>query len=249
LIATIDYLILPGIALVAFLLKAMTGFGPAIIVISLGSLIIDPQTIVATSAVLDSIAGAILLRSDWVRGGHRYWAPVAAAIVVGSVVGAVSLKAIPADLFRRVLGIALLILGIWFIAGRTRGDGRGLTDVLPARSGFTDRLATFVGGVLGGLIGISGPPIIWHFGRRFSKRVFRQILVPVFLIAALARSATYASVGLMDADVVRCIGLALPGLVIGIAVGNRIFLRLSEVVFSRIVGSVLVAAALRILLQ
>lgn len=248
-IAAIDYLILPAIALVAFVLKAMTGFGPAIIVISLGSLVVEPQTIVATSAVLDSIAGAILLRSDWVKGGYRYWLPLAAAIVIGSVVGAISLKAIPADHFRRMLGIALFVLGVWFIAGRTGRDGSELDDALPEGSNFADRLATFVGGVLGGLIGISGPPIIWHFGRRFAKRVFRQILVPVFLIAAVARSATYASIGLMDAQVFRCVGLALPGLVIGILLGNRIFLRLSEVVFSRIVGSVLVAAALRILFE
>jgi uncharacterized membrane protein YfcA len=244
----VEYLALPLIALLAFTLKAMTGFGPALVVISLGSLFLPPQTVVAISAVLDLIAGAVLLRSDWVQGGQRYWAPLAAAIVIGSVVGAVFLTLIPTPQLRQLIGVAIFVLGLWFILGRARAHGPELAQELPARSTHRDRLVTLVGGVLGGLIGISGPPIIWHFGRQFTKRVFRQILVPVFVIAALARATTYGALGLVDAHVARCIAAALPGLAIGIYVGNRIFVSLSEVVFSRIVGLVLLVVSLRILL-
>ncbi len=243
-----EHLLLFLIACVAFVLKAMTGFGPALVVVAVGSLFLPPPVVIATSAILDLIAGAILLRADWTRGSYRFWVPLAVAIVAGSIVGAFFLRAIPADHFRRLLGIAILGLGVWFALGRQRTPGVGLAAELPARSSGADRLFTFVGGVLGGMLGISGPPIIWHFGRRLTKQAFRQVLVPIFVIAALARASTYSALGLVDRQVLGYVAAALPGLLMGLLVGNRIFLRLSEAQFSRIVGLVLLLVALRLLL-
>jgi uncharacterized membrane protein YfcA len=219
----------------------MTGFGPAIVVISFGSLVVDPHTIVPASAVLDSIAGFVLLRSDWKRGGHRYWAPLAVAIVAGSVLGAVSLAAIPAQLLRRMLGVAVLVLGIWFILGRSREGGSGLRDELPERSSPLDRGFTFLGGFLGGLLGISGPPIIWHFGRQFAKRAFRQILIPVFFIAAGLHHDLCLLASWMHKR--RASLPRSPGWQRGST--SEPDSSASEVVFSRVVGLALVAASCR----
>lgn len=244
----IEYVLLPFIALAAYVLKAMTGFGPAIIFISFGALLVPPHAIIATSAILDVIAGLILLRVDWKRGGHRYWLPLAGAIVAGSIIGACCLKLIPAELFERLLGGAICILGLWFIFGRSRSDGPQLQGTLPERCTRPDKVYTSIGGFFGGLLGISGPFIIWHFGRQFEKRVFRQILVPVFAIAALSRSMMYTGLGFVDLRVLGYAAVSLPGLLAGIYVGNKIFFTLSETLFSRIVGCVLLVVSIRILL-
>ena len=103
-----DYLYfhLPLIAFAAFLMKGMTGFGPAIVVVALGSLILPPREVIAMSSVLDTIAGAMLLRMDWNRQGLRFWLPLALAIVTGSIIGSIFLKVIPPASFQR-LGITL----------------------------------------------------------------------------------------------------------------------------------------------
>ena len=60
----IEYYLLPLVAFLAYLLKAMTGFGPAIVFISLGSLFVSPHPAVVTSSILDIIAGIMLLKID-----------------------------------------------------------------------------------------------------------------------------------------------------------------------------------------
>lgn len=239
---------MPLIAFVAFVLKAMAGFGPAIIVVSFGALLVPPRSIVATSAILDLVAGLILLRIDRARGGYRYWAPLAVAIVGGGIIGATFLKVIPAALFRRLLAIAICILGAWFILGRTRSNEPALADALPDRCSRSDGIFTFVGGFFGGLLGISGPPIIWHFGRRFSKEAFRRILIPLFAVEVFSRTVAYSALGVVDFRVLTYVAAALPGLLIGLYVGNKMFFTLSETFFSRIVGVVLLIVSIRILL-
>jgi hypothetical protein len=120
---------------------------------------------------------------------------------------------------------------------------------LPAHSSASDTVVSGVGGVLGGLTGISGPPLLWHFGRKFAKRPLRQILIPVFLFAALGRVGTYAATGMITVSVVHAYLLALPGLLLGTYLGNRIFLRVEERTFSRIIGLVLLVSGLRLVLS
>ena len=243
----IDYILLPLIAFLAFIVKAMTGFGPAIVVISLGSLIIAPHTIIATSAILDFLAGMILLRLDWSGKATRFWLPLAAAIVIGSVLGAVFLKLIPPSQFNIMLAIVIFLLGLWFAFGRDGTNTAGLRKTLKNHCSTLDVLFTFVGGVCGGLFGISGPPIIWHFGRQYAKTAFRQIVVPIFLAAAVARIVTYSAVGIVNVKVLAYVAAGLPGLLLGLFVGNKIFYQLSEKLFSRIVAVILIAVAVKLL--
>jgi uncharacterized membrane protein YfcA len=237
------------IALIAFVIKAMTGFGPAIIFISVGSLFLLPHDVIAASSILDLIAGLVLLRSDSSRGTSRFWLPLAAVIIVGAVAGSIFLDAIPPDPFRLLLGGVIVLLGVWFAIGRIRTGGNHLQTTLPPKPDITDSAITFSGGICGGLFGISGPPIIWHFGRRYAKLPFRQIIVPIFVAAALARVVTYSTLGLVNREVLTYVLAALPGLIAGIYLGNKIFFKLSEAKFSRIVGIVLVIAGIRLLMS
>jgi len=242
----IIYILLPLIALAAFVLKGVTGFGPAIIVIAFGSLFLPPHVVIAVSAILDMAAGGILLRIDRSVKGWRFWVPLGISILVGSVIGSFFLKAVPAEPFRIALGVAIFTLGLWFLAGRTRTDGSNLMETMPDRCGVADIAVTVTGGFCGGFFGISGPPIIWHFGRTLGKKIFRQTLIRIFFVAALARVATYSTLGLVDLQIFLYALAALPGLFLGIYLGNRIFLRISESMFSRIVGAVLLAIAVKL---
>jgi uncharacterized membrane protein YfcA len=241
------YILLPLIALAAFVLKAATGFGPAIVVIALGSLLMAPQEVIATSSILDMTAGALLLAMDRPRGRLGFWLPLSAAIVSGAVIGGLLIVTIPERWFDYIFSVAILVLGLWFILGRGRaGDNGGLVDELPPRCGAADTAMTFFGGFCGGLFGISGPPILWQFGRKFAKHAFRQTLVPIFFAAALARTVTYCCTSLVTAQVLLYVLASLPGLLFGIYLGNKVFFRLSEVWFNRVAGVVLIVIALQL---
>ncbi len=241
------YILLPLIALAAFVLKATTGFGPAIVVIALGSLLMAPQEVIATSSILDMAAGALLLGMDRPRGRLGFWLPLAAAIVSGAVIGGLLIVTIPEGWFHYIFSVAILVLGLWFIFGRGRSaDNGSLVDRLPQRCSPGDTAMTFFGGFCGGLFGISGPPIIWQFGRKFAKHAFRQTLVPIFFASALARAVTYGCTGLVTGQVLLYVFASLPGLLLGIYLGNKVFFRLSETWFNRVAGAVLIVVAIQL---
>ena len=227
----------------------MTGFGPALIFVSLGAQVLPPHTVIPLSAMLDATAGIILSLLDPIHGGRRFWIPPAGAIVVGSFAGGVLLGSMSPELLRIVLGVTIVALAVWFALHRARLEADSLAETLPARSSPGDALVSGLGGILGGLTGISGPPLLWHFGRRFGKRPLRQILIPVFLFAALARVGTYAGTGMITGEVLHGYLLALPGLLLGTFLGNRIFLKIDERTFSRVIGLVLLASGLRLVVS
>jgi uncharacterized membrane protein YfcA len=237
------------IAGAAFFVKALTGFGPALIVVSLGAQILAPHTVIPISAMLDATAGLILSFVDPIHGGRRYWIPPAVAIVAGSFVGGILMGSLSAELLRLLLGGTIVALALWFALHRARLDPSKLKEGLPERSSLPDAMVSGAGGVLGGLTGISGPPLLWHFGRKLGKRPLRQILIPVFLFAALARVGTYAGTGMITGEVLQAYLVALPGLLLGTYLGNRIFLKIDERTFSRVIGLVLLASGVRLLLS
>ncbi len=243
----LSFVILPLLAFLAYLLKAMTGFGPAIVIVSLGSLFIHAQPLIALSSVLDLIAGAILLTLNWKNTTHSFWIPLAISIVIGSVIGGIFLKVVPPLYFHYLLSSAILIIGIWFITNREATGESELLKKLPEKCTKIDTALTFLGGLCGGMFGISGPPIIWNFGRQFKKVAFRQVLIPIFFTASIARVSVYTSIDLVNWQVLKYVLVSLPGLALGLYTGNKIFFKLSELKFRRVVGIILVAVSIKLL--
>jgi len=239
---------LPIIAFGAFLLKAMTGFGPMLIIVSVGSLIFPPATIIVVSSLLDLIAGGILMKQDGTPRRKRFWLSIAIAMIIGSVLGGLLLKFLSPEVFRLILSTAVLTIGVWFMFFRTNGKQK-LADALPRKWSRESRIITFFSGFCGGLFGISGPPIIWYFGRMLAKERFRQTLVRLLMAGAVARVATYGATGLITYETLIYALAALPGLLLGIMVGNKVFFKLSEVAFGRVAGVALIAISVRLFLR
>lgn len=245
-----DYtlLALPLIAFVAFFLKAMTGFGPAIVVIAFGSLLLPPQAVIATSSVLDFMAGAVLFHGSGARSKPRFLVVLTGAMVVGTLIGAAALSSIPSDRFRPIFGFAILTLAVWFTFFRARGGAQNLHSELPDRCDREDIVYSTFAGFLGGLFGISGPPILWHLGRRYRKETFRSILITIFVVAAFARVVSFSIGGLIDRKVLYYIALCLPGQIAGLYFGSRAFMGISERRFSVIAGLILLAISVKLLI-
>lgn len=127
--------------------------------------------------------------------------------------------------------------------GKHRTGGCGNLPVRPEPGAM---IAAALGGVTGGLFGISGPPLIWYFGSRYPRRVFRRIIVPLFLVDAVGRSVIYAGMGLLHrGELGIALGL-LPGLIIGLFIGNHWFNVIPQQRFERMIGGVLILSGLKL---
>ncbi len=106
--------------------------------------------------------------------------------------------------------------------------------------------AGFLGGISGGMVGMSGPILVIYLKYHFSKDFFRTQLIAIFLIENIVRLFIYFKGGLLDLQESKFLFACLPALLIGLWIGNTFHLHISESHFNRIVASILVLVSLKI---
>jgi uncharacterized membrane protein YfcA len=228
------YMCLPLISLIAFYLKGVTGTGTSTVVIALSSLLIGPKTAVVLASFINIFGGLAMAGID--RNAPlkaRYWVPIAAAMVMGSIAGAATLKIIPVGHFQFVLGVVFFLTSGWFLFKPAPASG---LDQGPERANVLDIAVGTFAGFCGGFVGVNAPPLVTYAGRQLNKRLLRRLLVLIFIPAAMAQTATFAANDLLTRDILMGGLSMLPGMVVGIYLGNKSFHKFSEAQFRRILA-------------
>jgi len=222
-------LVISAGALIGGLCNGLTGFGTGLTALPLWLAVLNPT--VATPLVgIASIAGHLpSLPALWREADWRRLAPMLVAGVLGVPLGFLLLPLIKVDLFKLIVGIVLILycgFMLW-AAGhlRLRRGGVGM-----------EAGVGFVGGVLGGIAGLSGPPpIVWgalkawpKAQRRQTLQVFNTLILLAMLMASLIGGRL--SMGLLMAS-----AIALPATLAGNWLGERLYRRLDDRRFDRVV--------------
>jgi uncharacterized protein len=108
--------------------------------------------------------------------------------------------------------------------------------VILAGGRLADAIAGLGGGVLGGMASLSGPiPVIWTQLRGWTMLAQRGINQP-FNMSVLAFSVVTAAIaGFLDRSFFLWAAMVLPVTVIGAQIGLRLFRRINEAQFRRII--------------
>ena len=110
---------------------------------------------------------------------------------------------------------------------------------------MADRAVGFVSGALCGLAGLSGPLlIIWTDARGWTKDQRRCVLQGFNITILFVALATYAITGLITREVGFTMAAALPGTIGGAWVGARIYMRLGDRGYQKLVMILLLIAGL-----
>jgi len=163
---TSAWLLLAAGGLVAGIINTLAGGGSLLTVPLLVMLGLPATTANGTNRVgvlFQNLVSTLRFRREGLDGilGAK---PILAAVVVGSLLGATIASSMPAELFRRVFGIAMVLLLIPMLrSGAKKSDAAEITP----RSGFANQAIFFAIGLYGGAI---------------------QAGVGIFLMAALSRS-------------------------------------------------------------
>jgi uncharacterized membrane protein YfcA len=72
-------------------------------------------------------------------------------------------------------------------------------------------------------------------------------MIPLLLASALTRVIIFSATGSVSLDVLVLVVLAIPGLILGLRTGNKIFQRVSQAWFARIVGGLVVVSGIKLL--
>lgn len=232
------------LAFLAHIIKGITGFGPAIVFVSIGSVFYDSVEVIVLAAFLDIIGGLYLsfLNPEF-SDNSQYWVPIGLAMIVGAIVGAVALSVFPPVLFQYLLGGAIISIAVWFLLGDAEPskNSDNTQDV-----GLVDGLVGVFSGFCGGFSGMGGPPLIIYLGSKFEKELFRAVIVPIFLMAAVARFAGYGVLDMIDATTIWLYVIPSLGVIGGNYVGDKFFDHVEQKWFTIVIGIILLLSGGRL---
>lgn len=218
----------------------LTGFGIALVALSLLPFLMPPATavpLVTTYACVFTLAMLIQLRREVVL-------PRLALLLIGTMVGTPFgvwvLATLPSGLLKRLIGLVLIFSVV--------AEMRGLyPQHLPGRQwGF---LAGLASGLLGGAVGTPGPPVILYAAAQgWSPRQMKAMLQAFFFVNQTVILGGYWWAGLLTREVGQLtIAFALPA-VAGLGLGVTLFDRVDPARFRRIVFALLFVLGLILLL-
>jgi uncharacterized protein len=242
--ATVGLLLLG--ALLGGFVSGLAGFGGGPVVLVLWLLVIEPRTAVPLLMVSAVAHQLMTLHLVWRSiSGERLW-PMVIGGVIGIPIGAALLDVLSPAAVRAVTGLFLVfytLVRLTFI--------RELTIHVESR--IPDAAAGLAGGLMSGLAGLPGPiSTLWCGLRGWAKNDQRAVFQPFNFIMVLVSIVLFVSRGFVTANILHYALWCAPGLMVGVALGTPLYLRLNDRQFQTVVlllmllmGVVLVAVNFR----
>jgi hypothetical protein len=203
----------------------LLGFGAGMVAVGLLALVVpELRDVVVILLLVNLPAEAWVVASSWRRISWRGVLLVMAGVAAGIPLGSWLLSTADLGLLLTLLGVVLAVAGVVFL----------LTPNRPLRPVpvWTAPPVGLLSGVLTGLFGTGGPPLIFYSQLKGDdKATFRASLMAVFLLMTVVRIPSYAVFGLITAPRIWSSLALVPAAMLGAFLGNRIHLRIDEATF------------------
>ena len=233
------------VLLLAYTLRGGTGFGGALGMALL--VVVLPIKVLVPAWTLLTIASSVaILGHDRRHIAWREVLPFLPWCVLGIGAGLYVFTTLDPLTLVRGLGAVVLAYALYALWATWRpAPGAGL-----ARRWLAP-LAGTVSGAVGTIFGTMATPffVMYLEARKLAKHAFRATLSAMLLALAAVRGLGYYAVGEFTREALIVFAAALPVMLAGILIGNRIHLNLSELAFRRLVGGTLLASSVPLLLK
>jgi uncharacterized protein len=167
---------------------------------------------------------------------------VGSGVVAGVPLGTWFLRAGRSDFLLILLGAFLVATGLAFLPLPLHQRVRWPRWSAPPAGLF--------GGVLSGMFGTGGPPLIIYYRLAgVEKTVFRGNLMAIWMIVSLTRLPAYGVAGLLTVPRLVSGALLLPAVLIGGWIGHRVHIEIGERAFQRAVAVALALIGALLLLR
>ncbi len=223
-------------AVLAGLVRGFSGFGTALVYVPLAALALPPLWVLVTMTVMDLVGPLPNVPRAWREANRREVATMALAAGAALLPGLWALDRLPAEGFRWLVA-ALCLVTVALMASGWRWSGRmgpGVVLGSGAMSGF-----------LGGVSGLSGPPVILVYMSSPLPAAVIRANVLLYLIAwDLVFGGLLAATGRMEAaPLLIGAGLILPYMAANV-VGARLFRPARDRTYRAVAYTVIAGAAL-----
>lgn len=200
---------------IAGLMRGYAGFGTAIILAPIYSVLWGPLAGVPVMLLMELIVSLQLMPRAFREADHRVIIPIGGAAALATPLGAYVLLAADPEILRRSIGAMVLVFGFLMLSGWRYHGARPF--------GLNVAVGT-VAGLLKGATGMSGPPVILYLlaGTEEAKRHRANLIFFFGLIAVISVVVPFFA-GLIDGPVLLRFLIMLPVLMGFVRIGAALF--------------------------
>lgn len=210
-------------------ISGLTGFGTGIAAMGFWLHALPPPAAASLVVICSVVSQAQTLPMIWRTIAWRRVLPYVIPGLLGVPIGTWLLPHTEPQLFKSGVGFFLVLYAAYGLIGNT--------SVVRSWGGWVaDGTIGFAGGIMGGLSGLSGPaPVVWTDFRGYDKQHRRNVLQSFNLAILSLALFSHALSGLLTAQVGLVTLVALPGTIGGAWAGSRLYRRLGDRNYQRIV--------------
>ncbi len=225
------------IALVAYTILGISGFGSALVSIPLLAHFLPLTTILPILVLVDftaTLTNGLKFRHEIDVAEIKTIVP---AMCVGIAIGVFMLSRVPGTALLPVLGASIVVYGLYRLREPIT------TRFLSPRWGYA---TGFSGGFLGGLFGIGGPIYATYMSRRTNDYgKMRATMAATFTVSTAVRIAAFVVAGMfLNRDVWWGVVVILPFMFIGLNIGHKLHGKLERKHLSYFISLLLVASGI-----
>jgi uncharacterized membrane protein YfcA len=223
------------------LTTGLAGFAAGLVVSGVWLHILTPlqtATLICTYGVINQIYSIWTLRHAF--SWHRIL-PFVAGGLVGVPIGAALLNVIDPAAMRFVMALLLIAFGTYNLFKPV---------VTPIAAGTaTDAGIGVANGVVGGLTGLGGVVItVWCQLRDWPKDIQRSVFQPVIAATMAMSAVSFGLSGAFTPDTIKLFFIGLPVLMAGVWVGLRLYGRLDDAAFRKVILWLLLLSGVTLLI-
>jgi len=245
-----DTLTLPQLAyfclivVLSYSVRGSAGFGGA--TVPLIALVLSLKIVVPLVTFLGLLSSCAILLKDHRHVSWRDTRKVIPYCLIGVLIGLYFFKTLDARALGHALGVLVLAYGGYSFWITVRP---GLGFRLPAKvvAPLAGSVAGFIGTMFGAMAGMFFAIYLDYL--KLGKNEFRATMAAILLALGLFRGIGYLSVGAFDRNVLIVCATAVPLMLVGVFLGNRIHANLNQLAFKRFVALIFIASGVPLLLR
>ncbi len=231
------------VVFIASLVRAVFGFGEALIAVPLLALILPIQIAVPLAVLLSIAIAAVVVVQDWRKIHLRSTAWLLLPTLAGIPLGIWLLRSAHQNLLKASLASVILLFATYSLLAKRAPHLEHESRAWLLGCGF-------LAGILGGAYGMNGPPLVVYGAmRRWSPQHFRATLQAYFLPASAIVVIGYAVCGVWTRPVTHYFLLSLLAAIPATLLGTIINRRLRGEAFLRYVYIGLICIGIGLLAQ
>lgn len=223
-------------------IQSTTGFGFAILAMSILPFIIPYKTATIVVLLLTTI---FTLQNSYHFRKHiklKFVLPVLLASFAGRTIGIVILMALNTDVLRVMLGITLIAFSIYFAAFS------GRLKIRPSiKNGAISGVAS---GIIGGLFNTGGPPlVVYYFSALEDKNEYLANLHFTFALSALYSSILHIAYGNISLEIIKITLVSTVAVSAGGAIGLYFFRKVNKDLLCKAIYSFMALSGILLIIK